>query len=63
MLLLLLLFKASAAGYVQNDLFSAPLSKLKIVCYIAMSLVATGLPFLYTHALVMTGDLERQEDL
>ena len=61
--LLLLFFKAGAAGYLQNDQFSASLSKLKIVCYIAMSLVATGLPFLYTHALVMTGDLERQEDL
>ena len=63
LLLLLLLFKASAAGYVQNDLFSAPLSKLKIVCYIAMSPVATGLPFLYTRALVMTGDSKMQEDL
>ena len=62
-LLLLLFFKAGAAGYLQNDQFSASLSKLKIVCNIAMSPVAIGLPFLYTCALVMTGDLEMQEDL
>ena len=48
---LLLFFKAGAAGYLQNDQFSASPSKLKIVCYIAMSPVATGLPFLYTCAL------------
>ena len=48
---LLLFFKAAAAGYLQNDLFSASLSKLKIVCYIAMSPVATGLHFLPTRAL------------
>ena len=44
-------FKAGAAGYLQNDLFSASLSKLKIVCYTAMSPVATGLHFLPTRAL------------
>ena len=43
-----LFFKAGAA---QNYLFSASLSKLKIVCYIAMSTVVTGLHFLPTHAL------------
>ena len=48
---LLLFFKAAAVGYLQNDLFSASLSKLKIVCYIAMSPVATGLNFLPTCAL------------
>jgi len=37
-----LFFKAGAAGYLQNDLFSASLSKLKIVCYIAMSPVAVA---------------------
>ena len=50
-LLLLLFFKAGAAGYLQNDLFSASLSKLKIVCYISMSPVTTGLHFLPTCAL------------
>ena len=43
--------KADTAGCLQNDLFSASLSKLKIVCYIAMSPVATGLHFLRTCAL------------
>ena len=46
-----LFFKADTAGCIQNDLFSASLSKLKIVCYIAMSPVATGLHFLPTRAL------------
>ena len=46
-----LFFKADTAGCLQNDLFSASLSKLKIVCYIAMSSVATGLHFLPTCAL------------
>ena len=46
-----LFFKADTAGCLQNDLFSASLSKLKIVCYIAMSPVATGLHFLPTRAL------------
>ena len=46
-----LFFQAGNAGYLQNDLFSASLSKLKIVCYIAMSPVATGLTFLPTRAL------------
>ena len=46
-----LFFKADTAGCLQNDLFSASLSKLKIVCYIAMSPVATGLHFLPTSAL------------
>ena len=45
-----LFFKADAAGYLQNDLF-ASLSILKIVCYIAMSPIATGLHFLPTRAL------------
>ena len=58
-----LFFKADTTGCLQNDLFSASLSKVKIVCYIAMSPVATGLPFLYTRALVMTGDSKMQEDL
>ena len=49
--LLLLFFKTDTAGYLQNDLFSASLSKLKIVCYMAMSPVATGLHFLPTGAL------------
>ena len=39
------------AGCLQNDLFSASLSKLKIVCYIAMSPVATVLHFLLPGAL------------
>ena len=51
LLLLLFFFKADTAGYVQNDLFSVSLSKLKIICYIAMSPVATGLHFLPTRAL------------
>ena len=46
-----LFFKAETAGCLQNDLFSASFSKLKLVCYIAMSPVATGLHFLPTHAL------------
>ena len=46
-----LFFKADTAVCIQNDLFSASLSKLKIVCYIAMSPVATGLHCLPTHAL------------
>ena len=46
-----LFFKADTAGYLQNDLFSASLSKLKIVCYIAMSPVTTGLHFLPSRAL------------
>ena len=46
-----LFFKADTAGYLQNYLFSASLSKLKIVCYIAMSSVATGLHFPPTRAL------------
>jgi len=50
-LLLLLLFKADTAGYLQNYLLSASLSKLKIVCIIAMSPVAKGLHFLPTRAL------------
>ena len=45
-----LFFKAGTCGYLQNDLFFASLSKLKIVCYIAMNPVATGLHFLSTHA-------------
>ena len=45
-----LFFKADSAGCLQNDLFSASLSKLKIVCYIAISPVATGLHFLPTGA-------------
>ena len=44
-------FKVGDAGYLQNDLFSASISKLKIVCFIAMRPVATGLHFLPTHAL------------
>ena len=48
--------KADTAGCLQNDLFSASLSKLKIVCYIAMSPVATGLHFYPPVLLVMTGD-------
>ena len=51
-----LFFKADTAGCLQNDLFSASLSKLKIVCYIAMSPVATGLHFYPPVLLVMTGD-------
>ena len=54
-----LFFKADTAGCLQNDIFSASLSKLKIVCCIAMSPVATGLHFLPTGALsswFMTGD-------
>ena len=46
-----LFFKVDTAGCLQNDLFSASLSKLKIVCYIAMSPVVTGLHFLRTHTL------------
>ena len=46
-----LFFKVGTAGYLQNDLFSASLSKLKIVCYIAMSSVTTGLHFLPSRAL------------
>ena len=49
--LFLLFFKAGAAGYLQNDQFSVSFSKQKIVCYIAMSPVVTGLHFLTTHAL------------
>ena len=44
-------FKAGDADYLQNDQCSASLSKLKTVCYIAMSPVATGLHFLCTCAL------------
>ena len=44
--------KADTAGCLQNDLFSASLSKQKIVCCIAMSPVATGLHFLCTCAFV-----------
>ena len=51
-----LFFKAETAGCLQNDLFSASLSKLKIVCYIAMSPVATGLHLLPPVLLVMSGD-------
>ena len=50
-LFLLLFFKAGAAGYLQNDLFFDSISKLKIVCYIAMIPVAIGLHFLLTCAL------------
>ena len=46
-----LFFKAGAAGYLQNDVFLDSLSKLKILCYIAISPVATGLHFLLTCAL------------
>ena len=46
-----LFFKADPAGCLQNDIFSASLSKLKIVCYIAMSPVATRLHVLPTCAL------------
>ena len=46
-----LFFKADTADCLQNDLFSASSSKLKIVCYIAMSSVATGLHVLPTCAL------------
>ena len=62
-LFLLLFFKAGAAGYLQNDLFFDSISKLKIVCYIAMIPVAIGLHFLPAMLLVMTGDLEMQADL
>ena len=34
--------KADTAGCLQNDLFSASLSKLKIVCYIAVSPVSVA---------------------
>ena len=46
-----LFFKADTAGCLQNGLFSAYFSKLKIMCYIAISLVATGLHFLPVRAL------------
>ena len=46
-----LFFKVDTAGCLQNDLFSASLSKLKIVCYIAINPVAIGLHFLHTRAL------------
>ena len=46
-----LFFKAGVVGYLQNDQLSASLSKLKIVCYIAMSPVTTGVHFLPSHAL------------
>ena len=51
LLVVLLFFKAGAAGYLQNDVFLDSLSKLKILCYIAISPVATGLHFLLTCAL------------
>ena len=51
-----LFFKAETAGCLQNDLFYASVSKLKIVCYIAMSPVATGLHLLPPVLLVMSGD-------
>ena len=44
-------FKTGACGYLQNDLLSASFSKLKIVCYIAMSAEVKGLHFLPTSAL------------
>ena len=47
-IIIILFFKAGTAGYIQNDLISASLSKLKIVCYIAMSPVSIGLHFLHT---------------
>lgn len=51
-----LFFKSDTAGCLQNDLFSASLSKLKIVFYIAMSQVTKDCISYPTVLLVMTGD-------
>ena len=51
-----LFFKSDTAGCLQNDLFSASLSKLKIVCYIAMSQVTKDCISYPIGLLVMTGD-------
>ena len=46
-----LFFKSGASVYLQNDLFSVYLSKLKVVCHISMSPVATVLHILPTRVL------------
>ena len=50
-----LFFKADTAGCLQNGLFSAYFSKLKIMCYIAISLVLQDCISYPSVLLVMTG--------